>query len=425
MQNTSAERKSSFFRILISETLNTTASSVLTIATPLIAITTLHADATQVGILAASGTAAPLLFGLSAGALADRWDRKKILFWCGFARLLIVGLVPVLIYFGQLGIVLLCLISFALSGVKLLFDSVVAAVIPTIVHRNNLTKANSWFEAINSTATALGPAIAGGLVQAVSATSVFVLNAVIYLCSTISLKGASIQPASPGAKVDQSHLSDICAGIRLLWESEIQRFIAIAAGAFNLFHTAFFTVFTLFSLKQLEFSAAMFGTMVSVVSVFGLLGAICAPRLVEALGPRTTLVGSLLIIGPLGIPILLAEALPFPYRAAVIAASIAAWDFAIVVHVIVEQTVRQTMIENRHLARVTATVRFVSWGADPIGALLGGLAASSVLGARGTLLFCLIGFTASGALLLLSRRIRRLTRIDLDSEREMLEKIDR
>ncbi|MFP3567495.1 MFS transporter [Paraburkholderia sp. SIMBA_030] len=272
---------------------------------------------------------------------------------------------------------------------------------------------------INSTAAALGPAIAGGLVQAVSAASVFVLTAALYLCSTISLKGASCPPVLPAANVGQSHFADIGVGVRLLWKNEIQRFIAIAAGAFNLFHTAFFTVFTFFALKQLEFSAAMFGTMVSVVGVFGLLGALCAPKLVEALGPRTTLVGSLLIIGPLGVPILLAEQLPFPYRAAVIAASIAAWDFAIVVHVIVEQTLRQTMIENRHLSRVTATVRFVSWGADPIGALLGGLAASSVLGARGTLLLCLIGFTASGALLLLSRGIRGLACIDPEPRREM------
>jgi hypothetical protein len=109
----------------------------------------------------------------------------------------------------------------------------------------------------------------------------------------------------------------------------------------------------------------------------------------------------------------------------VIAASIAAWDFAIVVHVIVEQTLRQTMIENRHLSRVTATVRFVSWGVDPIGALLGGLAASSFLGAKGTLFFCLIGLTASGALLLLSKGIRQLSPEDLgsDADVEMVEKI--
>src|ERR1700712_1579915 len=104
MQNTPTGYGSSFFRVLASETLNTTASSILMIAMPLIAITTLHANAAEVGILAASGTAAPLLLGLSAGALAEQWDRKATLLWCGLVRLIIVGSVPILIYFEQLSI---------------------------------------------------------------------------------------------------------------------------------------------------------------------------------------------------------------------------------------------------------------------------------------------------------------------------------
>jgi hypothetical protein len=92
----------------------------------------------------------------------------------------------------------------------------------------------------------------------------------------------------------------------------------------------------------------------------------------------------------------------------------------IVVHVIVEQTVRQTMVSNRHLSRITATTRFVSWGADPIGAILGGLAASSAIGTRGALFACLVGFAASGAFLLTSKRIRTLNADDLAADRNLL-----
>ncbi|WP_207001805.1 hypothetical protein [Trinickia mobilis] len=211
---------------------------------------------------------------------------------------------------------------------------------------------------------------------------------------------------------NQSHLSDIADGVNLLWRNEIQRTIAIAAGFFNLFHTAFLTIFTVYALKELGFDSASFGTVVSVVGLAGLFGALCAPRMINLLGVRTALTGSLLAIGPIGIPILFADHFPFLQRAALIAGCLAAWDFLIVVHVIVEQTVRQAMVANRHLSRITATTRFVSWGADPVGALLGGFAATSIVGSRGALLICLLGFASSGALLLTSKGIRGLNAMD-------------
>lgn len=407
-------RLSPFVRLLTSEALNTTSSSILFIAAPLVAITALDADSFDVGLVAAAGSAAPLLFGLSAGALADRLERGRVLFWCGVARLLLVATIPILFLVDGMSVMALCIVGFGLSAAKLMFDSVVVAVIPTIVSRSTLTKANSWYEAFNSAADTLGPALAGWLLQTLSAATVYSVNAALYLTSTLFLRGVSLPARSRQVGPSKSHLADIAEGIKLLWRNKIQRTIALAAGFFNLFHTAFLTVFTFFALNNLGFSAASFGTVVSLVGFFGLFGALCAPRLIQMLGPRVALVGSLLVIGPLGIPILFVEGLPFLHRAAVIAMCLAAWDFMIVVHVIIEQTIRQVMVDGNQLSRITATTRFVSWGADPIGALLGGFAASSAIGVRGALFVCLVGFVASGALLLASKGIRHLRSPDLD-----------
>jgi MFS family permease len=402
-----------FANLLASEVLNTTSTSIVLVATPLIAITALDANAMQVGLLAAAGTAAPLLFGLSAGAIADRLDRRKVMLLCGFARLALLAALPFLFYFGLANIAILCLVSFGISVVKLFFDSVVIAVIPTIVPKCSLTKANSWYEAANSTAYTLGPALAGWILQTLSATAVYAANSILYLASTLLIRKTAFPHMPNGANSSRSHFSDIADGVKLLWRNEIQRTVALAAGLFNMFHTGFFTVFTLYALKELKFSAASFGTIVSMVGMAGLFGAIFAPRLINVLGVRTALVGTLLVIGPLGVPILFAAHLPFVPRAALIAGCLAAWDFFIVVHVIIEQTLRQVMVRNDQLSRITATTRFVSWGADPIGAVIGGLAASSMLGNRGTLFVCLIGFVISGAALLMSKAVRQLNADDL------------
>jgi len=408
--NMTEQRKPiSFNKLLTSEILNTTSSSMLMVATPLIAITMLNANALEVGILAASATGAPLLFGLSAGALADRWDRQKILLWCGVGRLLLVLVTLLFVYFEKLNIGVLCGLSFALSAIKLLFDSVVAAAIPTIVEHPNLTKANSWYEATNSTAYALGPAIAGWILQSASAIAVYAINALLYLASTLFLRGTALpQTARQHRASEQSHLADIVEGIKLLWRNEVQRVIAATAGLFNFFHTAFFTVFAIFALKELDFSAASFGATLSSVGLAGLLGALFAPKIIHFLGVRWALIGSLLIIGPLGIPIVFSEHFAFPQRIALIAFCLAAWDFLIVIHVIVEQTIRQIMISNHQLSRITATTRFISWGADPLGAFCGGVLAASAVGNRGTLLICLFGFMFSAMILLTSQEIRNL-----------------
>jgi MFS family permease len=402
-----------FTRLVASATLNKTSSSILLIAMPLVAITALDATPMEVGFIAAAGSAAPLLLGLSAGAMVDRLDRSATLFWCGIVRLVLVATLSLLFAFEHMSVAALCAMSFGLSVVRLLFDSVVAAVIPTIVPRNELARANSWFEALNSTAYALGSAIAGCLLQFASALLVFAVNSLLYLASIRCLRGVCLPRMAAAAGPGRSHFADIAYGIRLLWKNEIQRTIAFSAGAFNAFHAAFFTVFTFYALKELDFSAASFGAVVSLVGLTGLAGALCAPRLIAMLGARTALVGSLLMIGPLGVPILFAEHLPFPHRAMLIATCLAAWDFMIVVHVILEQTMRQVMVELRHLSRVIATMRFISWGADPVGAFLGGVAATTALGSRGTLVICLLGFVVSGAVLLTSKGIRTLRNQDL------------
>jgi MFS family permease len=363
----------------------------------------------EVGFIAAAGTAAPLLFGLSAGAMADRQDRGAILFWCGIVRLLLVATLPLLLAFEWLSIAALCAVNLALSLVKLLFDSAVAAATPTVVRRDELAKANSWFEALNSIAYALGPAIAGALLQAASVVSVFVLNALLYLASSACLRGVSLPPV-PAPRY--SHLADIAYGMRLLWRNEMQRTVALPTGAFNASYTTFFTVFTFYALKQLDFDAGSFGTVISLVALTGLLAALSIPRMIRMFGANTVMVGTFLLLGPLGVPITFAHHLEFAHRAVVIGACLAAWEFMIVVHMILEHTMRQTMVENQHLSRVAATTRFVSWGADPVGALLGGLAANSALGCRGTLLICLLGFVVSGAVLLTSKGIRALKNED-------------
>jgi hypothetical protein len=317
--------------------------------------------------------------------------------------------VPVVAYLGSLSVPYLCIIGFLLSAIRLIFDSTMVSVIPIIVCRNQLSSANGWFEASYSAAQTVGPALFGILMRFVTVDVVFFMNSFLYLTSTLSV-GRAVPLTFPSRPCEKrTHFQDIAYGLQLLWRNSFQRAIAIAAASFNLFHTAFLTVFMIYALRTLNYDSSILGLLISFVGLLGIAGALLAARIARSIGVRAALIGSLIAVGPLGIPILLAHKLNLPYGAGVIGLSLAAWDFAIVVHIVIEQSVRQATVPHGHLSRIAAITRFVSWGADPIGAFLGGLAANTAVSARGTLAACLIGMTLSGALLLLFKNVRKLS----------------
>lgn len=399
-------RRTPITTIVASEALSTIGSTTAFTAAPLIAITSFDITPAQVGVLAAAGLAAPLIFGLSAGAIADRLNSRRALLLCGTVRLLLIAVMPLAFQFNVVSVPVLCVVSFGLSAIKLVFDSVIAAMIPRVVDEQDLARANGWMEAINSGAYAIGPALAGWLTQAISPSAVYSVSLGFYLASTLALRNVSLPPSAPNES--GSHISQIVEGIRVLCRNDIQRTIAISAGVFNIFHSAFFTVLAIFLLQDLRLSTSVFGTLMSSVALIGLLAAMYGPQIIKKVGTRSSLVGSLLLIGPLGIPIVMADGVPPLVQVLIIGSCLATWDFLIVMHLIVEQTLRQLTVHARHLARITATTRFISWGGDPIGALLGGFIAASWVGTRGTLVICLLGFVAAAAVLLTSRSIRGL-----------------
>src|SRR5436309_2975821 len=85
-------------------------SAVTQLALPLTAVVILQASTFQVGLLTSAATAAFALIALPAGALVDRWAKRRLMIWCDVARMVIIGSVPVaaalhLLTLGQLYVV--------------------------------------------------------------------------------------------------------------------------------------------------------------------------------------------------------------------------------------------------------------------------------------------------------------------------------
>jgi MFS family permease len=402
-------RNSALSRFLWGMAFEETASNMTVLGIPILAVVLLNANAFQASLLVASASSAPLVFGLSAGVLADRLNRRRLIFSCVSAQAALAFALVILYALGCLNLPVLMASAFVASAVKLLLDSATAAAIPALAAEPELAKANGWYEAVNSSAQAIGPSLCGWLIQAVSIPALFVTQCLACLLSASIFARLPVDSNQETHTQRESHLAEIREGVTVLWRNAVLRAIALSSASFNLFHSAFFAVFTVYALKTLAFSPVVLGLIISCAGIVGVGAALLAPAVIRLLTPPVALIGSLLVIAPMGLPLVFAGTLDPFHGAVLVAATFAAWDFAVVTNLVIEQTVRQTLVRPSHLSRVSATTRFFTWGVDPLGALLGGLAASSALGLEATLTIAVSGMGASGLVLLASPSVRRLS----------------
>ena len=186
--NSSELKRTGFFRLWTGETLSLAGAQITHFAIPLMAVLLLDADSWDMGLLAAAGSAATLVFGLSAGVLADSYERRNVMQWANVARALLLLAVPALWYLGQLGMWMLLAITFAVGALTLLFDSAMSAYLPRLVGKRHLAPANSWMEGSAAVGEVAGPGLAGVLVQTLGAPLAVLLDALSYLGSAIALR---------------------------------------------------------------------------------------------------------------------------------------------------------------------------------------------------------------------------------------------
>lgn len=147
----------------------------------------------ELGIVAAATAVPSVLLGSLAGALVDRWDRRRTMIISDVVRAGLVLAVPFLV---PLSVAYAYVIAFAVAVVSLLFRPAKNAIIPRIVDDEQLVTANSASTVNETIADLLGYPVAGVLVAALSGLvgAAFVVDAATYLISAVLLAGMSVPP---------------------------------------------------------------------------------------------------------------------------------------------------------------------------------------------------------------------------------------
>ncbi len=379
---------------------------VALLALPLIAVLVLDAGPVEMGWLTVAATMPFFLFGLPAGVWIDRLPRRSVMLAGSLLRASALLAVPAAALLGFLTLPLL-MASAVLAGIGMVFFDVASqSAIPALVGRDRLIQANSRFEIGRAAAATGGPGLAGLLASAIGPALA------VLACGLADLASAAFawrisKPAAPTASpVRRSFTGDLVEGMLFLLGEPCLRALALCSLTWNIALFAMSALLVLYLARDLGLSAAEIGLVFAVDGIGMVLGAFAAPAIARRIG-----IGRSIVLGPAvgvaGIALILA-ATPATAIALLVAGRFL-FGFGPIIFSVTQTSLRQSVTPPHLLGRVNASLRWLTWGFRPVGAVLGGLA-GEVLG-----LYAGVGLAGVGLALclvpLLASPVPKLERI--------------
>lgn len=311
-----------------------------------------------------------LLFSLPSGVIVDRLDRKHII-WIGNAirgsLILALGLCA---YHGLLSIYGMYVFFFLLGTVEPFVDNASFAILPRVVNQPQLEKANARLFATTTLANEMiGPPF-GSYMFTLFPPLAFLISSLAYGGSAAlmgSLEGAYHARRQPGAA--SRLLTEIKEGFRWFLNNSVLRALAFLVTLQNLVFTAGYSMLVLYAQDRLGLNATGYGLLLSVGAIGGLTGAILADRAGARLGTGRVIILGIVLTGLAFLVLGTTRSTP------IAAAMLALNSFSVTMSVTLILALRQTLIPDDLLGRVTSVYRFLVIGTAPLGSLAGGLLA--------------------------------------------------
>lgn len=345
-------------------------------AAPLVAVLALGATAAQTGTLQAAQTLPFLLLSMPAGVLADRMSRKALMTAAECVRAAsLLGLLA-LLWMGGLNLAWLAALGFLGAVGTVAYNVSAPALLPRLVPASELASANRWLELARSSAFAAGPAAGGALVGWMGAPIAYVLATTLSLLAAALLAGLPRDGSAGSGNPARRHpLTELREGAAFVATHPLLRPVLITAVFFN---TAWFVlqaVYVVYAIDRLGLSATGVGITLGVYGGGMLAGALAAPWLARRLS-----FGAMIAAGPLSALAasgLLLLTLAYPSGVAA-AAGFFLFGAGPILWTITTTTLRQAVTPNALLGRVSAVILTATYGARPVGALIGAALAARI-----------------------------------------------
>ncbi|GAA0616309.1 MFS transporter [Kribbella sandramycini] len=319
--------------------------------------------------------AAPyLLTGLFAGALADRWDRRRVMVTADLVNAVLIGSVPLAHLLGVLSVVQVLVIAFVVQAVYTFFDGANFGALPVLVGRARVAQANSAVWSASSLIELFVPPVAGLSLAILNPAELLVLDALSFVASALAVRGivramSERRDGQPPLR-PRVVLADIAEGIRYLVRHPGVRTMTIVGSLQSFAGGGFMALMVVWCDRVLDVgtSGLRFGLVWGTWGIGGLIAALALPRLLKRWPPAAITLYALPLSALIGV---LAPLSPDWVVAAI---ALLCWGSAYVLVIVNAVSYRQQVTPEQLLGRVNTAGRMLSWAVGwTLGSMVAGL----------------------------------------------------
>jgi MFS family permease len=386
-------RNRDFILLWSGQVVSTIGTRVSSLAYPLLVLELTHSPA-KAGLVGFAQTLPFLLFYLPAGALVDRWNRKRVMLVADAGRAVALGSIVLALALDVLTIAQIAVVAFVEGSLFVFFQLSEGAALPHVVPREQLPTALAQNQAREQGAELVGQPL-GGLLFGIGRLVPFVFDAVTYAVSFVTLLFVrpTFQEERPRSVTRLR--AEVAEGIAWLWQSPLLRATVFLVGASN-FAFAALTLVMIVRARQLGASPSLIGAMFAFLGVGAIVGAVIAPWVQRHVPAPVVIIGCLWLYAA-GMAVLALASSPLVLGALAGVMWVGGPPFNVVVG-----SYRYALVSDRLQGRTASAARLIAWGPIP----LGSLAAGFLLEAVGTIKSFLVLAAISVAVALAATLIR-------------------
>ncbi|MFM0729349.1 MFS transporter [Paraburkholderia sediminicola] len=374
-----------FQRLAWSNLVAQSAEQISLAAAPLVAVFALSAGARETGLLQTAQTLPFLLLSIPLGVWADRRSRRTLMTLAESVRVVAMLCVLLLVMTHSLSLPLLAALGFIAATGTVAYNVAAPSLVPSIVQREAYAQANGRLELARSVAYSAGPALGGVLVGWIGAGWAYGCAAGLSALAVALLAGLREPPRATAS--ERHFLLELRDGTRFVLRDALLRPMLATAIFFNLGFFVLQAVYVPYAVHRLGLNASMVGVTLGAYGVGMVCGALAAPAIARRLafgrvliiGPTCGLLASLVMVATIFAPSFWLAMLSF----FLLGAGPILW-------VVGSTTLRQAITPERMMGRVSALNSTATYGARPLGALLG-----AAISARWGMEACLVAAAAA------------------------------
>ncbi|MFE4522458.1 MFS transporter [Cytobacillus firmus] len=307
------------------------------------------------------------------GVLIDRIDRRKLMIFADLIRIIFVLSIPVMFWMDVLVTPMVYIVAFLASTLSFFIDVPLQAVIPQIVPKEILTKANARIQFIENLSRTVGPLLGGALIGLVGVYNSLLINSFAYLMMVICLFLIGQIPRNNEGQNAEKIWDDIKKGFLYLWNRWDLRIIACISILSNFGIALVMSTLVYYLRDILNVNATYTGVVFASIGIFGMLGSLVVEPLINKF-KRGYIISFLPILGG-GVGALIVAVFPHWISTAI---GFGLWGGSITTLSIILNTYKQESIENELYGRVEGSLTSISYLSIPLAGLIGGLSIQGI-----------------------------------------------